>query len=481
MIRVRFAPSPTGNLHIGTLRAALFNWVYAKTNKGTFVLRIEDTDRERSKSEFETNIYDGMNWLGFVPDEGPNEGGNYGPYRQAERIDAGIYKAAAQQLLDKGLAYYCFLTPEEIEQEKASAIKKGIPYMHSRQSSEMTSEAIKSALEEGKPYAVRFKMTDERVITFSDQVRGHIDFDCSLLSDFVLMKSDGTPSYNFAVVVDDAAMQITHVIRGEDHISNMPRQLALYEAFGYKIPEFAHLPMILGPDKSKLSKRHGATAVTQYRDRGFLKEAFFNYLALLGWSPKDETELLSSAEIVNQFGLERVHKSGAVFDIQKLLWMNGQYLRQLSVSQLCEAMKSFFSDIFKEAFEALDDDKQQLLVGAIQDNLDVLADANDYCDVFLETDSEFETALASCEFNHDQQNVLRACVDALNEPTVDDSSQGYTALLESLCTSLNLGKGKVFKPVRLAVTARGSGPLITDVLAFFGKERLLERLKRTVG
>ena len=323
-IRVRFAPSPTGNLHIGTLRAALFNWLYAKSQGGTFILRIEDTDYERSESKYEQNILDGLDWLALNVDEGPIQGGDYGPYRQSERIDQQIYQQYAQKLLDKGLAYYCFLTPEDIQKEKESAIKSGIPYMHSRQSLEMTPDEVQKCLNEGKPYAIRFKMTQDRAITHHDEIRGSIEFDCSLLSDFVLIKSDGTPSYNFAVVVDDALMNISHVIRGEDHISNMPRQLAIYEALSFDIPIFAHLPMILGPDKSKLSKRHGATSVTEYKDRGFLKESILNYLALLGWSPKGEQEMMSFDDLCNQFTLDRVHKAGAVFDIQKLMWMNGQ-------------------------------------------------------------------------------------------------------------------------------------------------------------
>jgi len=479
-MRLRFAPSPTGNLHIGTLRAALFNWLYAKAHGGTFILRIEDTDLERSQAIYEKNIYDGLAWLGLSIDEGPNEGGPYGSYRQSERIEQGVYQKYAQMLLDAGHAYYCFLSPEDIEKEKQSAIKKGIPYVHSRHSSEMSEADVKAEIDAGKPYAIRFKMTQDKVITFQDMVRGEISFDCSLLSDFVIMKSDGTPSYNFAVVVDDAAMAITHVIRGEDHISNMPRQLALYEALAFPIPKFAHLPMILGPDKSKLSKRHGATAITDYRDMGFLNQAFMNYLALLGWSPKDEQELLSKDDLIQQFGLERVHKSGAVFDVKKLTWMNGQYLRKLSGDAFYEAIFPYLENSLKEKMMKLSTDKQLVAVTAIQDNCDVLADASTYLEVFFEDESKYISAVDQESFNDEQRLVLQTLLNLFTQtPAVTDADFGK--LLDQICESLSLGKGKVFKPIRLALTARGSGPDITHVLAFFGMDVITHRFQRILS
>ncbi len=473
-IRVRFAPSPTGNLHIGTLRVALFNWLFAKANNGKMILRIEDTDQLRSKKEYEENIYEGIEWLGLDCDEGPREGGECIFYRQSERIREGVYKKLAEDLVKKNLAYYCFLTDDDLQREKESAKKKGIAYIHSRRSSEMTQAEVQKSLDQGKAYAIRFKMTENKLIKFKDLVRDEIEFDCSLLSDFVLLKSDGSPSYNFAVVVDDALMKITHVIRGEDHISNMPRQIALYEAMGFELPQFAHLPMILGPDKSKLSKRHGATAITHYRDRGFMKQAFMNYLALLGWSPKDEKELLSSDELITQFSLDRVHKSGAVFDIQKLLWMNGQYIRTYQDKELLDNVFSFISEENKNKLKQYSESKQYLAVNAVRDNLDVYSDINVYLDVFLESESSYLEMLSKCEFS-DQENEVISLFLSLAKSENPVSSDEFSGLLSKVCDQLSLGKGKVFKPIRKALTARNSGPMITDLLEFFGKDIISKR------
>ena len=338
----------------------------------------------------------------------------------------------------------------------------------------MTSEEINSCLEQGKPYAIRFKMTENKIIQFNDLVRDGIEFDCSLLSDFVLLKSDGSPSYNFAVVVDDALMKITHVIRGEDHISNMPRQIALYNALGFDVPEFAHLPMILGPDKSKLSKRHGATAITHYRDRGFKKNAFMNYLALLGWSPKDEQELLEAVELINQFSLDRVHKSGAVFDIQKLLWMNGQYIRRDKNKALYDNVISFVSKENKIKLDSFTKEKQFLAINAVRDNLDVYSDINVYLDVFLESNETYLNIVGECEFSEQEKNVLSSFLLLSNSRRCEKAEE-FSKLLDDICSELKLGKGKVFKPIRKALTGRNSGPMITDLLEFFGTEVISNR------
>ena len=311
--RVRFAPSPTGDLHVGSVRTALFNWAYAKVNGGSFVLRIEDTDAKRSTRAFENNILEGLDWLGLKPDEGPIEGGEFGPYRQSERIEAGLYQKIANKLIEQGLAYYCFESEEELEAERLEAEAKKIPYVYSRKSLSYSEEEVKQKLNQGIKASVRFKVPDAGEICLEDMLRGTVRFDLSLFSDFMILKSDGNPSYNFAVVVDDIGMQISHVIRGEDHLSNTPKQWLIYEALGVKPPKFCHVPMILGQDRSKLSKRHGASAVTEYRDQGFLAESMVNFMALLGWSHPEAKELFSLDELATRFSQKRLSKSNAIF------------------------------------------------------------------------------------------------------------------------------------------------------------------------
>ena len=295
-IRVRIAPSPSGNLHIGTARTALFNYLYAKKTGGKFILRIEDTDAERTKQEYIDNIFDSLKALGLNWDEGPDVGGNYGPYTQSERFD--IYPKYAQILLDKGYAYECWCTNEELEQEKEEAVKNHKAYVYSRKCLNITPEQREQYIKEGRKPSIRFKV-DHRELTFNDMVKGELKFDTSLIGDFVIMKSNGTPTYNFAVVIDDMLMKISHIIRGEDHISNTPKQILIYEALGAKVPEFGHLGMILAPDRSKLSKRHGATAVSEFVEKGYLTDALINFVALLGWSPSDGQEIKSLDDIYN--------------------------------------------------------------------------------------------------------------------------------------------------------------------------------------
>jgi len=474
--RVRFAPSPTGQLHIGTLRAAWFNWLYAKANDAQFILRIEDTDLKRSDPQYEQGINEGLAWLGIVPDEGPIEGGNAGPYRQSERISAGIYQRYVTQLLAKGLAYYCFLSDAELAAAKEAAIAAGEPYVHDRASSYVAEADAAAARAAGKPYVIRFKVTQERALTFKDAIRGEITFDCSLLSDCVLVKSDGSPSYNFAVVVDDALMGITHVIRGEDHISNVPRQILLYEALGFSVPTFAHLPMILGPDKSKLSKRHGATAVTDYRDEGVLADAMKNYLSLLGWSPADGKEVLHEQTLYEQFSLARVNKAGAVFDRTKLLWMNGQYIRKHSPVFLKTALQPFMLAEYRTLFTALAESKQVLVCAAIRDSLSLYSDVNTYLAVFLESEEALAVQRADVALSETQRQVIQTIYDTLQQESTYVDGAAFTALLNTVCTTLECGKGAVFKPLRLALTGRSSGPYIIDMLSFFGRDRVLKRL-----
>ncbi len=475
MTRVRFAPSPTGNLHIGTLRTALFAWLYAKSTNGQFVLRIEDTDQERSEAHYETSILEGLDWMGLTIDEGPTTGGNYGPYRQSERMAAGLYQKMAQELLDKGQAYYCFDTPEELELERQAAINAKKPYVYSRNALTLSPAEVQDKLAAKKPYTIRFKMPDSGTLKYTDLIRGEVAFELNLIGDFVIMKSDGSPSYNFAVVVDDIGMAISHVVRGEDHISNMPRQLCLYDAFQQQWPLFAHMPMILGADKSKLSKRHGATNVIEYKQQGYLADALFNFLALLGWSPEGEAELLSRSAIKSQFSLDRISKSNAVFDTEKLNWMNGQYIRQLDqVSLMSECMPYVSSEVQEKLQLYTDVDQQKALV-SIQDNLETLLQVNEYLDVYIMTDDQFQSQLQTIKWQPTDRDVIKHLTDQFHH--CDEwNSTSIIRIIDNTMSELSLGKGKVMKPLRLVTTAQSAGPYIVDILDVFGKEKTLQRL-----
>ena len=346
-IRVRFAPSPTGYLHIGGARTALFNWLFARHNNGVFILRIEDTDEMRSTDESVNGILESMKWLGLDWNEGPGLGsdlptgqagptagatggqtpprGDYGPYFQMQRLDK--YQAACDQLLKKGLAYPCYCTPEEVEKMRELALLAKRPPKYDGRCRNLTSEQRAASERAGKKKSIRIKTPQEGNTRFVDLVRGGLDFENALLEDFVILKTSGVPTYNFACVVDDHHMAISQVIRGDDHLSNTPRQILIYEALGWKAPQFAHLAMILGSDGSRLSKRHGATSVMEYKEAGYLPEALLNYLALLGWGTEDSQQIFSQAEMVEKFSLERCSKSPAAFDPNKLLWMNGEYIR----------------------------------------------------------------------------------------------------------------------------------------------------------
>jgi glutamyl-tRNA synthetase/nondiscriminating glutamyl-tRNA synthetase len=339
-MRVRFAPSPTGHLHVGNARTALFNWLLARGNGGTFILRIEDTDIERSTLESSEAILRDLRWLGLNWDEGPDIGGGHGPYRQSERLD--LYRSYARRLLESGQAYYCFCSMTQLEAERQSAMAAGRPAGYAGTCRRLTREQATARIAGGERPAIRFRVPDDHDVAFRDVVHGEVRFLADVIGDPVILRADGTPAYNFAVVIDDALMAVTHVIRGDDHISNTPRQILLYEAFGFTPPVFAHLAMVVGPDHSPLSKRHGATSVAEFRARGYLPEALLNYLALLGWSPGDETELLPIDELARRFQLERVGHSAGVFDEGKLAWVNRHYLKASAPMRIAELSAPYF-------------------------------------------------------------------------------------------------------------------------------------------
>jgi nondiscriminating glutamyl-tRNA synthetase len=324
-MRLRFAPSPTGHLHVGNARTALFNWLAARHAGGTFILRIEDTDRERSTRESEDAIRADLEWMGLTWDEGVEVGGEYGPYRQTERLD--IYARYSQQLLDAGKAYYCFCSAEKLEADRQAMLKQGLPPKYAGTCRAIPKEEAAARVASGEKAVIRLRVPAGREVTFDDVVRGRVAFHTEVIGDPVLVRSDGVPAYNYAVVIDDALMKVTHVVRGEDHISNTPRQLLLYEAFGWQPPTFAHLSLVMGPDHTPLSKRHGATSVAEFRQKGYLPEALVNYLALIGWSPGEGDEVLPLDELARRFDLTKVAHGAGVFDEDKLAWVNRHYLK----------------------------------------------------------------------------------------------------------------------------------------------------------
>jgi glutamyl-tRNA synthetase len=339
-MRVRFAPSPTGHLHVGNVRTALFNWLLAHGHNGTFILRIEDTDVERSTADSDAMILDDLRWLGLNWDEGPEIGGPVGPYRSSERL--GKYQARARVLLAEDRAYYCFCTPDLLEAERQAALEQNAPPKYSGRCSRVDPAEAKRRVQSGEPAAVRFRTPANREIAFTDLVRGDIRFHTDVIGDQVLLRSDGHPAYNFAVVVDDGLMGVTHVVRGEDHISNTPRQLLIYEALGFEPPAFGHVAMVLGPDHTKLSKRHGAVSVDEFREKGYLPEALLNYLALLSWSPGDNEEVVPLAEMAKRFSLSDVGHSASVFDEEKLAWVNRHYLKDADHERLTRLSMPYF-------------------------------------------------------------------------------------------------------------------------------------------
>ncbi|MCA9798916.1 MAG: glutamate--tRNA ligase [Cyanobacteria bacterium HKST-UBA04] len=474
-VRVRIAPSPTGNLHVGTARTALFNYLYAKGHQGQFILRIEDTDRQRSEEQYVDDIFKGLKSLGLHWDEGPDCGGQYGPYRQSERFD--LYPQYAQQLIDKGLAYPCYLTQDELEAEKEQAKAQKRPYVYSGKCRDprVREELAKDASR--KP-SLRFRLPDNPgTLTFHDEVRGELSFDLALLGDFVIMKNDGTPTYNFAVVVDDMTMGITHVIRGEDHISNTPRQLLLYEALGASPPVFAHVGMILAPDRSKLSKRHGATAVAEFVDQGYLPEAFCNFLSLMGWSPPDGQEVGSLEQFAAQFGFDRLAQSPAVFDIDKLKWLNGQYIRQLPLEDLWVRCQPYLS-----AYDVSRYDQGRLLMmlEAVREPLTVLSDITEDVAYFFEDHPKLSEQSQQVFTEADTKRVLEAFqsdfLASARFDTPEALAEDLKTLTHTLTSEAGLKTKTVMWAIRSALTGRVRGADLSITLYILGKDAIASRV-----
>ena len=478
-VRVRIAPSPSGNLHIGTARTALFNYLFAKKNNGKYVLRIEDTDLERSSQAYIDNIYDSLKALGLNWDEGPDVGGPYGPYQQSERFD--IYPKYAQKLIDAGYAYECFCTQEELDAEKEESIKNKKPHKYSGRCRDLSEEEKAKLRAEGRKPSIRFKVPEGET-SYDDMVKGHLHFDNALIGDFVIMKSNGTPTYNFAVVIDDMEMKISHIIRGEDHISNTAKQIMIYNALGAEVPKFGHLGMILAPDRSKLSKRHGATAVSEFVEKGYLTEALVNFVALLGWSPSDGQEIKTLEEIANDFRIHEVSTSNSIFEYDKLNWMNGQYIKKMDLAKLTQMVKPYLScyDLSEYTEEQL-----QKIVEITREPITILSELTNDTKYFFGKDVEVEPEVQEKVLDGEvAKKVLPYVIEnELDKWNFEDAEVLHEQLAE-LRTYFKEQHG--IKPketmwaIRAAVTGRTHGADMVAVLVLLGKDRVVSRIKAAV-
>ncbi|MBI3442211.1 MAG: glutamate--tRNA ligase [Candidatus Sungbacteria bacterium] len=486
--RVRIAPSPTGNLHVGTARAALFNYLFAKHYNGTFILRIEDTDVRRSDKKYEQNIFKGLRWLGIDPDEGPEQGGPYGPYRQSER--AATYGKYIRQLLEAGKAFYCFHTKEELESEKKEQMQNKLPARHVCEHKAFSREEIEQKKVSGRESIIRFDVSTYQdpgphnpQITFQDIIRDQVHFFTRLLGDFSIAKSLDVPLYNFAVVIDDYEMKITHVIRGEDHIPNTPKQLLIAWALGWTQKStdgvgdlqapwtYAHLPLILGPDRSKLSKRHGATSVDEYRSQGYLPEALFNFMALLGWSPGDDREILPKKDLIEAFSLMHMQHSGAIFDTTKLDWMNSEYIKKLTTKQFFNDSGGFFPPEHTDY-----DERYNLSVSAVeQPRLKKLSDIGERTGYFYRQ-PEYERELLRWKNTSDAEilNSLRRSEDILAKL---DSSSSKEAIEKAFLDEIGeRDKGPLLWPLRVALSGKKASPGPFEIMAILGIDESRNRI-----
>lgn len=480
-VRVRFAPSPTGPFHIGGARSALFNWLFARKMGGKLILRIEDTDLERSSRESEENIKAALKWLGMDWDEGIDVGGENGPYRQTERLD--IYKKYTEKLLAEGKAYYCYCTDEELEEERQALIKEGKMPRYMGKCRNLTPEQIAAYEAEGRKPTVRFRVPADQQILVRDMVRGDVVFDSNNIGDFVIVKSDGIPTYNYAVVIDDALMHITHVIRAEEHLSNTPRQCLVYDALGFEKPVFGHISLILGKDHTKMSKRHGATSVDQYRQLGYLPEGIVNFLALLGWAPNSEQEIFSIDELIKEFSMERVAKNPAVFDIDKLNWINQHYMRQLDDEAFFAAAKPH---MIAAGYMTGEETSEKLawlkkVVATSKDHVSFAAQIPASVEMYFNDEFGFENDEAAAVLQAETvPTVIGMLLEELPKLEVLDGA-AVKALFKTIQKTTKLKGKDVFMPIRVALTGNQHGPELAEMVPLLGIERTEKRIRASLA
>jgi glutamyl-tRNA synthetase len=471
--RVRFAPSPTGYLHIGGARTAIYNYLYARATKGTFILRIEDTDLERSKKEYEHLQIADLQWLGIDYDEGPDKPGKHGPYRQSERTD--IYMKYAQELVDKGMAYYDFCTDEELEAMKERQLKEGRPpHYEGKWRNEDTWEEAANKLAAGEKGAIRFKVPQKSYV-LNDSVRGRVVYPENMVGDFVLIRSNGLPVYNFCCAIDDMLMEITHVIRGEDHLSNTLRQLMVYEAFGKEPPQMVHVSLLIGKDRQKLSKRHGATSVSLYREESYLPQALANYLCLLGWSHPDEKDIFGLDELPPVFDLNRFSKSPAIYDLEKLKWVNGQHLRQISNEELIKEVENYIDE--DHWFRKESDDWKLACVNLYKDQIEFFSELPPLLDELKKTELEKTEKLNEVLSWETTPQIAKYLEEELGKTTESYVSQEtFSSWTNHIKKEMKIKGKQLFMGVRVCLTGRDQGPELKDVIPLTKVEVLKERV-----
>lgn len=474
--RVRFAPSPTGYLHVGGLRTALYNYLFAKNQGGTFVLRIEDTDRNRYVEGAVDNLIETLNWSGLQFDEGPGVEGSYGPYMQSLRLD--IYNEYARQLLKTKKAYHCFCTSERLAELKIEQQKTNAQPKYDKHCLSLSETEIEEKIASGASYVIRLNVEPGLKINFTDIIRDDIEFMSDVIDDQILIKSDGYPTYHLANVVDDHLMKITHVIRGEEWLSSTPKHILLYDYFGWEKPCFAHLPLLLNADKSKLSKRQGDVAVEDYKKKGYLKEALVNFVALLGWTAGDDKEVYNIDELIKSFSLERVNKSGAVFDIQKLLWLNETHLRAKSNEELVQLLKE---EMKKSTFSPADytDEYLQQVITVMKERVSFIYEFYEKGFYFFSSPVSYDEAVVKKRWKDDSALLLKKYVEEIQQLN-DPSKEDFETALKKTAEVMNSGVGNIIHPLRLAVSGVGGGPGVYDIIAIIGKEETLKRINKII-
>ncbi|HWI53565.1 MAG TPA: glutamate--tRNA ligase [Symbiobacteriaceae bacterium] len=478
-IRVRMAPSPTGPIHVGNVHTALFNWLWARNTGGKFILRFEDTDRERSKTEWETVIFEDLAWLGMDWDEGPDKGGPYPPYRQMDRLE--MYREYADKLLASGHVYKCYCTKEEEDEDRKAAQNENRAYQYKGRCRNLTAEQQAAFEAEGRPHVLRFRVPKGEVVSYKDTVRGPIEFATDTIGDFIIMRSSGIPLYNFAVVIDDVTMKVTHILRGEGHIPNTPVQLLIYRALGLPIPEIGHVGHMTNEDRGKLSKRKGEAAVRDYREQGYLPDALFNFMALLGWTPpgaEKGEEILSREELIRDFDITKITKASSVFDRNKLNWMNGMYIRKKTNEEFANLALPFVVEAGQTTEEKAraNWDWFVAVLAEVKERVVTLAEVPEHISYFMEDEITVDEAAAAKFLTDAVKPFFRAVVEGLR--TVDWSLEAIEQMIRGHMDSMGMKPKESIQPMRVAITGRTATPGLFEVAHLIGRERLIARMEK---